>query len=79
VSLRPFVSEFDLVERIPPLRAPRAIGLTFTRQHCESLEALARAESEAAAPATALRLLDRLPALPNRKLLRACADLSRPL
>jgi hypothetical protein len=77
MTFGPWVPNIDSGERLARIRSMRALALVFVRPQRDFLEALARAEIDSAALVTALELLEKLPALPKRKLLATYADLSR--
>jgi hypothetical protein len=69
MTFGPWVAELEPAERLARLRALRALAGVFCHRFPKFAEALRAAETDKAALAEALRLLDTLPAINRRRLL----------
>jgi hypothetical protein len=76
LNFGPWAAGIDAAERVARLRAMRAFAMVWARPNQDFIAALARAESDPAALATAATLLNAIPALPRRRMLASYQQLS---
>jgi hypothetical protein len=76
INFGPWADGIDVAERVARLRALRAFAMVWARPQQDFISALARAESDPAALATAAALLNEIPALPRRRMLASYGALS---
>jgi hypothetical protein len=74
----PFRPDVDRVERVAGFRALAMGAAVYCGSHHELVGELRKAETDEAAAAHALELLDRLPSLTRRRLISTFAVVMRP-
>jgi hypothetical protein len=79
VNFGPWQAGLDQAERVARLRALRALALARCRREREFIAALARAEHDPRELERAAVLLNRIPALPARRMLAVYQQLGNAL